>query len=111
MQKHTDETLVAYLDGELDGAERQEVEARIAADGAMRDLLPPAARAGRRARRRVASLARGAGAAARACTQRLCRYRQRADPGAADRGGTGRERCSGNGRAAGGGKFWVAAVG
>src|SRR5690242_5230092 len=39
MQKHSDETLVAYLDGELDGAERQHVEAWLAADGAARDRL------------------------------------------------------------------------
>src|SRR5712675_1121471 len=39
MQKHSDETLVAYLDGELDGAERQHVEAWLAADDAARDRL------------------------------------------------------------------------
>src|ERR1043165_1765641 len=39
MQKHSDETLVAYLDGELDGAERQHVEAWLAADHAARDRL------------------------------------------------------------------------
>src|SRR5260370_35738919 len=39
MQKHSDETLVAYLDGELDGAERQHVEAWLAADDAARARL------------------------------------------------------------------------
>src|SRR6476646_1639886 len=39
MQKHSDETLVAYLDGELDGPERQHVEAWLAADDAARDRL------------------------------------------------------------------------
>src|ERR1700704_292332 len=39
MQKHSDDTLVAYLDGELDSAERQHVEAWLAADGAVRDRL------------------------------------------------------------------------
>src|SRR5439155_2533076 len=39
MQKRSDDTLVAYLDGELDGAERQHVEAWLAADGAARDRL------------------------------------------------------------------------
>jgi anti-sigma factor RsiW len=39
MQKHSDETLVAYLDGELDGAERQHVEAWLAADTDARDRL------------------------------------------------------------------------
>jgi anti-sigma factor RsiW len=39
MQKHSDDTLVAYLDGELDSAERQHVEAWLAADAAARDRL------------------------------------------------------------------------
>ena len=39
MQKRSDDTLVAYLDGELDSAERQHVEAWLAADGAARDRL------------------------------------------------------------------------
>src|SRR5437016_12204578 len=39
MQKRSDETLVAYLDGELDSAERQHVEAWLAADGTARDRL------------------------------------------------------------------------
>jgi anti-sigma factor RsiW len=39
MQKRSDETLVAYLDGELDSAERQHVEAWLAADTEARDRL------------------------------------------------------------------------
>jgi anti-sigma factor RsiW len=39
MQKHSDEALVAYLDGELDTAERAHVEAWLAADPAVRDRL------------------------------------------------------------------------
>jgi anti-sigma factor RsiW len=39
MQKHSDEALVAYLDGELDGAERAHVEAWIEADPNVRDRL------------------------------------------------------------------------
>src|SRR5437763_3123592 len=39
MQKRSDDTLVAYLDGELDSAERQHVEAWLAADDAARDRL------------------------------------------------------------------------
>jgi anti-sigma factor RsiW len=39
MQKHSDDTLVAYLDGELDSAERQHVEAWLVADAAARDRL------------------------------------------------------------------------
>jgi anti-sigma factor RsiW len=39
MQKHSDETLVAYLDGELDDAERREVEAWLDADPSVRDRL------------------------------------------------------------------------
>src|SRR5207248_1787051 len=39
MQKRSDDTLVAYLDGELDSAERQHVEAWLAAEGAARDRL------------------------------------------------------------------------
>src|SRR5262249_24890634 len=39
MQKHSDESLVAYLDSELDGAERQHVEAWLAADANARDRL------------------------------------------------------------------------
>jgi anti-sigma factor RsiW len=39
MQKHSDEALVAYLDGELDAAERAHVEAWIDADPSVRDRL------------------------------------------------------------------------
>ncbi|HTW51991.1 MAG TPA: hypothetical protein VME45_08870 [Stellaceae bacterium] len=39
MQKHSDEALVAYLDGELDADERAHVEAWLDADPAVRDRL------------------------------------------------------------------------
>ncbi|MBV9552287.1 MAG: anti-sigma factor [Alphaproteobacteria bacterium] len=39
MQKHSDEALVAYLDGELDAAERAHVEAWLDAEPAARDRL------------------------------------------------------------------------
>jgi anti-sigma factor RsiW len=39
MQKHSDEALVAYLDGELDPAERRHVEAWLDADPAVRERL------------------------------------------------------------------------
>ena len=39
MQKHSDEALVAYLDGELDAAEQRDVEAWLDADPAVRDRL------------------------------------------------------------------------
>ncbi len=39
MHKHSDEALVAYLDGELDGAERRHVEAWLDADPAVRERL------------------------------------------------------------------------
>jgi anti-sigma factor RsiW len=39
MQKHSDEALIAYLDGELDSAERRRVEAWLDADPAIRDRL------------------------------------------------------------------------
>jgi anti-sigma factor RsiW len=39
MPKHNDEALVAYLDGELDNAERHHVEAWLDADPAVRDRL------------------------------------------------------------------------
>jgi anti-sigma factor RsiW len=39
MQKHSDEQLVAYLDGEVDAAERCEVEAWLDADPGARDRL------------------------------------------------------------------------
>ena len=44
MQKHSDEALVAYLDGELDSSQRQEIEAAIAADPELRDALAALAR-------------------------------------------------------------------
>jgi anti-sigma factor RsiW len=56
MQKHTDETLVAYLDGELDGAERQEVEARIETDAAMRERLAELAHSAERVRSAYADI-------------------------------------------------------
>ena len=39
MQKHSNEALVAYLDGELDASERAHVEAWLDADPAVRDRL------------------------------------------------------------------------
>ena len=39
MQKHSDEALVAYLDGELEPAERRDVEAWLDADPVARDRL------------------------------------------------------------------------
>ncbi|HTZ37019.1 MAG TPA: anti-sigma factor [Stellaceae bacterium] len=39
MQKHSDEALVAYLDGELDAEERAHVEAWLGADPGVRDRL------------------------------------------------------------------------
>ena len=39
MQKHSDEALVAYLDGELDPAEKHHVEAWLEADPAVRERL------------------------------------------------------------------------
>ena len=39
MQKPDDEALIAYLDGELDGAEQRRVEARLETDPAARDRL------------------------------------------------------------------------
>jgi anti-sigma factor RsiW len=44
MQKHSDEALVAYLDGELDAAEQRHVEAWLDADPAVRDRLDALAR-------------------------------------------------------------------
>jgi len=46
MQQHSDETLVAYLDGELDTAERHEVETWLDADPAARDRLVALAQSG-----------------------------------------------------------------
>src|SRR5260370_30384424 len=39
MQKHSDETLVAYLDGELDSAEQHDVDAWLDADPSARERL------------------------------------------------------------------------
>ncbi len=44
MQKHSDEALIAYLDGELDSAEQRHVEAWLDADPAVRDRLSALAR-------------------------------------------------------------------
>jgi anti-sigma factor RsiW len=46
MPKHSDEALVAYLDGELDNAERRHVEAWLEADPAVRDRLAALAQSG-----------------------------------------------------------------
>ena len=80
MQKHSDEALVAYLDGELDGDERAPCRglARRRPGGAR-----PAAGAGRIGGPRA---------------QRLRRYRQRAGARAADRGGARRDRADGRDR-------------
>lgn len=45
MQKHSDEALVAYLDGELDSTERRHVDAWLDADPAVRDRLAALAQA------------------------------------------------------------------
>lgn len=45
MHKHSDEALVAYLDGELDPAEQHHVEAWLAADPAVRERLSALAQA------------------------------------------------------------------
>ena len=73
MQKRSDEALVAYLDGELDTAERRDVEAWLDADPAARERLA------------------GAGPVGRSGAQRLRRHRQRAAARAADRGGARRD--------------------
>ena len=44
MQKQSDETLVAYLDGELDSAAQREVEAWLDADPSVRERLVTLAR-------------------------------------------------------------------
>src|SRR5260370_3752782 len=46
MQRHSDEALVAYLDGELDDDERRQVEAWLDADPAVRDRLTALAQSG-----------------------------------------------------------------
>jgi anti-sigma factor RsiW len=45
MQKHSEEALVAYLDGELDSSERQQLEAAAETDPELRDRLGALARA------------------------------------------------------------------
>ena len=47
-EKHSDEALVAYLDGELDAAEQRDVEAWLDGEPAARDRIQCAARAIRR---------------------------------------------------------------
>ena len=44
MQKHSDEALIAYLDGELDAVERRHVEAWLDADPVVRERLTALAR-------------------------------------------------------------------
>jgi anti-sigma factor RsiW len=56
MQKHSDEALVAYLDGELDGPERRHVEAWLEADPAVRDRLAALAQATELARSAYAEI-------------------------------------------------------
>ena len=46
MQRHSDEALVAYLDGELDADERRHVEAWLEADPAVRERLTALAQTG-----------------------------------------------------------------
>jgi anti-sigma factor RsiW len=46
MQQHSDEALVAYLDGELDEDERRQVDTWLAADPAVRERLMALAQAG-----------------------------------------------------------------
>ena len=46
MQQPSDETLIAYLDGELDGDERRHVDAWLEADPALRERLAALAQAG-----------------------------------------------------------------
>jgi anti-sigma factor RsiW len=50
MHEHSDEALVAYLDGELDGAGRQHVEAWLDADPAARERMAALAQGGELAR-------------------------------------------------------------
>ena len=56
MQKHSDEALVAYLDGELDNTERGHVEAWLEADPAVRDRLAALAQATELARSAYADI-------------------------------------------------------
>ncbi len=46
MQRHSDDALVAYLDGELDADERRHVEAWLEADPAVRERLTALAQTG-----------------------------------------------------------------
>src|SRR5712691_10729373 len=46
MQRHSDDALVAYLDGELDADERRHVEAWLEADPAVRERLTALVQAG-----------------------------------------------------------------
>jgi anti-sigma factor RsiW len=56
MQKHSDEALVAYLDGELDSTERRHVDAWLEADPTARDRLAALARATELARNAYADV-------------------------------------------------------
>ena len=56
MHRHSDEALVAYLDGELDDAERQHVEAWLDADPVAREQLAGLAQAGELAREAYAEM-------------------------------------------------------
>jgi anti-sigma factor RsiW len=56
MQKHSDEALVAYLDGELDNTERRHVEAWLDADPGVRDRLAALAQATELARNAYAEI-------------------------------------------------------
>lgn len=57
MRKYNDEALVAYLDGELDDAGRQEVEAWLENDDAVRERLAALAQSGALAREAYADIA------------------------------------------------------
>jgi len=57
MQKHSDEALVAYLDGELDDHERAHVDAWLAADPSVRDRLLALAESGGLVRAAFAAIA------------------------------------------------------
>jgi len=61
MQKHSDEALVAYLDGELDGNERAHVEAWIDADPSVRDRLLALAESASLVRNAFADIVNAAG--------------------------------------------------
>src|SRR6187397_1011491 len=60
MQQHSDEALVAYLDGELDSTERRHVEAWLDADPAVRDRLAALAQATELARSAYVDIVNGA---------------------------------------------------